>query len=78
MAGVATLSRVTTTQRTSRSGLGPIVAVHAAFLAGGAVALSLDEPAQGWGVLVCVVAYVGALPSPAARRTTPTCSRVTT
>ncbi|MDN4161265.1 DUF6989 domain-containing protein [Nocardioides abyssi] len=46
---------------TSRDGLGALVAVHAALLAGGAVALSLDAPAQGWGVLVCVVAYVAAL-----------------
>ncbi len=45
----------------SRQGLGPVIGVHAALLAGGAVALSLDPPAQGWGVLVCVVAYVGAL-----------------
>lgn len=28
---------------------------------GGAIALSLDPPAQGWGVFVCVVAYVAAL-----------------
>lgn len=43
------------------SGLGPVLAVHVALLAGGAVALSLDPPAQGWGVLVCVVGYVAAL-----------------
>ncbi|MCZ4500436.1 MAG: hypothetical protein JWQ74_2991 [Marmoricola sp.] len=38
-----------------------IIGVHVALLAGGAVALSLDPPAQGWGVLVCVVLYVGTL-----------------
>lgn len=38
-----------------------MIGVHLALLAGGAVALSLDPPAQGWGVLVCVVAYVVAL-----------------
>ena len=38
-----------------------VVGVHVALLAGGAVALSLDPPAQGWGVLVCVAAYVVAL-----------------
>ena len=47
--------------RTSTQGLVPILGVHAALFAGGAVALSLDPPAQGWGVLVCVVAYVTAL-----------------
>lgn len=52
---------VTTTLPESRRGLGPIIGVHAALLAGGAVALSLDPPAQGWGVLACVVAYVVAL-----------------
>ncbi len=45
----------------SRRGLGPVIGVHAALLVGGAVALSLTPPAQGWGVLVCVVAYVAAL-----------------
>ena len=50
-----------TTDRTSRQGLGPIIGVHAGLFVGGAVALSLDPPAQGWGVLVCVVAYVAAL-----------------
>lgn len=45
----------------SRPGTGAIVGVHLALLVGGAVALSLDPPAQGWGVLVCVVAYVAAL-----------------
>jgi hypothetical protein len=52
---------VTTTLGTSRQGLGPIIGVHAALLGGGSVALSLDPPAQGWGVLGCVVAYVAAL-----------------
>ena len=49
------------TGRTSRQGLGPVVGVHAALFVGGAVALSMDPPAQGWGVLVCVVTYVAAL-----------------
>lgn len=39
----------------------PIVAVHVGLLAGGAVALSLDAPAQGWGVFVVVAAYVASL-----------------
>jgi uncharacterized protein DUF6989 len=41
--------------------IGPVVGAHAALLAGGALALSLDPPAQGWGVLACVAAYVAAL-----------------
>lgn len=57
----ATLSQVTTGLLTTRRGLTQVVGVHVALLAGGAVALSLDPPAQGWGVLVCVVAYVAAL-----------------
>jgi hypothetical protein len=52
---------VATTLSTTRHGIGPIIGVHAALLVGGAVALSLDPPAQGWGVLGCVVAYVAAL-----------------
>lgn len=60
---------MTTTLHPSRRGpglisgpiSGPIIGVHAALLAGGAVALSLDPPAQGWGVFACVVAYVAAL-----------------
>lgn len=51
--------RVMSTISVSRPG--PILGVHAALLAGGGVALSLGAPAQGWGVLVCVVAYVVAL-----------------
>lgn len=46
---------------TSTKGLGTVVGVHVALLAGGAVALSLDTPAQGWGVLACVVGYVALL-----------------
>lgn len=46
---------------TSRQGLGPVVGVHAALLIGGGVALSLDPPAQGWAVLLVVVAYAAAL-----------------
>lgn len=52
---------MSTTLLTSRRGLGPIAGVHAGLLVGGAIALSLDPPAQGWGVLLCVVAYVAAL-----------------
>lgn len=52
---------MTTTLGTSRQGLGPIIGVHAALLVGGSVALSLDPPAQGWGVFGCVMAYVVAL-----------------
>jgi hypothetical protein len=47
--------------RLTVKGLWPILGVHAGLLVGGAVALSLDAPAQGWGVFVCVVAYVAAL-----------------
>lgn len=54
-------SRLSTSLSASRRGLGPIVGVHVALLVGGAVALSLDPPAQGWGVLGCVVGYVAAL-----------------
>ena len=50
---------MTTASRTR--GLAPVVGVHAALLAGGAVALSLDPPGRGWGVFLCVVAYVVAL-----------------
>lgn len=39
----------------------PLVLLHAALLGGGAVALSLDPPAQGWAVLAVVVAYVAGL-----------------
>lgn len=42
-------------------GVRPLLAVHAGLFAGGAVALSLDPPAQGWGVLAVVAAYVVAL-----------------
>ena len=52
---------MTTTLGTTRQGLGPIIGVHAGLLAGGAVALALAPPAQGWAVLVVVVAYVAAL-----------------
>ena len=52
---------MTATLRSSRTGLGPIISVHAVLLVGGAIALSLDSPAQGWGVLVTAVAYVLAL-----------------
>ncbi|MET0929868.1 MAG: hypothetical protein ABWX74_10130 [Aeromicrobium sp.] len=50
----------------SRS-LTPLVVVHAGLLAAGAVVLSLDPPAKGWGVLATVLAYVVAL-QVAARR----------
>lgn len=61
----ATLTSVTTSLPTidtgTRRGLGPVLAVHGALLAGGAVALLLDPPLQGWGVLAVVVAYAAAL-----------------
>lgn len=50
-----------TSGRSSGRGLGPVIAVHAALLVGGTVALFLDPPAQGWGVFLCVAAYVVAL-----------------
>jgi hypothetical protein len=50
-----------TTDRMSRQGLGPVIGVHVALFVGGAVALSLDPPVQGWCVFGCVVAYVAAL-----------------
>lgn len=46
---------------TARRGLGPIIGVHVGLFLGGAVALALDPPARGWGVLVVVVAYAVAL-----------------
>lgn len=46
---------------TATPGLGPIIGVHVGLFAGGAVALALDPPTQGWGVLVVVVAYTAAL-----------------
>lgn len=58
---LVTVTATATLPTTSRQGLGPIIVVHAALLVGGAVALSLDPPAEGWGVLVCVVAYVASL-----------------
>jgi hypothetical protein len=45
----------------------PLVVVHVGLLVAGGVALTLDRPAQGWGVLATVVAYVAAL-QVAARR----------
>ena len=52
---------MTATLPSSRTGLGPIISAHAVLLVGGAIALSLDSPAQGWGVLVTAVMYVLAL-----------------
>ncbi|MDR7087624.1 hypothetical protein J2X11_002463 [Aeromicrobium panaciterrae] len=52
---------MTATLSTSRKGLGPILGAHAVLLVGAAIALSLDAPAQGWGVLATAVAYVAAL-----------------
>ena len=46
---------------TGSTDLVPLVLVHAGLLVVGGVALSLDRPAQGWGVLATVVAYVAAL-----------------
>ena len=40
----------------------PVVALHAALLAAGALALSLPVPAQGWAVLAVVAAYAVGLP----------------
>ncbi|KAA1376004.1 DUF6989 domain-containing protein [Aeromicrobium fastidiosum] len=45
----------------------PLAVVHAGLLVAGGAALSLDRPAQGWGVLLTVIAYVAAL-QVAARR----------
>lgn len=39
-----------------------LIAVHLAYGVLGAIALSLDPPAKGWGVFLCVVAYNIALP----------------
>lgn len=50
-----------TTLRIPRQALGPIIGVHVALFVGGAIALSLDPPHQGWGVFACVVGYVAAL-----------------
>lgn len=52
---------MSTTLSVSGRGLGPIIGVHAGLLVGGGIALSLDPPAQGWGVFVWVVACVAAL-----------------
>jgi len=41
--------------------LAPVVLVHAGLLVAGGISLALDRPAQGWGVLATVVAYVVAL-----------------
>lgn len=41
----------------------PWVLLHAGLLGLGGVALALPAPAQGWGVLVVVVAYAAALPA---------------
>ncbi len=45
----------------SRQKLGPIIGAHTVLVVGAAIALSLDAPAQGWGVLITSVAYVAAL-----------------
>ncbi|MET0766979.1 MAG: hypothetical protein ABWY50_04985 [Aeromicrobium sp.] len=58
------MSARTVTESPAPSGrrrLAPLVLVHAGLLVAGAIALSLDAPAQGWGVLATVVAYVAAL-----------------
>lgn len=44
-----------------RRDLAPIVLVHVGLLLAGGLSLSLSRPAQGWGVLATVVAYVVAL-----------------
>ena len=62
MTGVQTCALpISAPDLTSRQGLGPIIGVHVALFVGGAVALALDPPAQGWCVLGCVAAYVVAL-----------------
>lgn len=45
-----------------------LAGVHLGLLAGGAVALALSAPAQGWAVLVVVALYVAALGVVARRR----------
>lgn len=52
---------MTTTLPASRQRLGPIIGAHTVLLAGAAIALSLDRPAQGWGILITAVSYVMAL-----------------
>lgn len=52
---------MTATISTTSRGIAPLIGVHVALLAAGAVVLSLDPPAQGWGVLATVAAYVVAL-----------------
>lgn len=47
--------------------LRPLAVVHLGLLVAGGLSLALDRPAQGWGVLATVVAYVVAL-QVAARR----------
>ncbi len=54
---------MTTRLLASGRGLGPVLGLHAALLVGGAVALALEPPAEGWAVLVCVVAFAAALPA---------------
>ena len=62
-------SSVTESPTSSEHGteLVPLLLVHAGLLVAGGVSLTLDRPAQGWGVLATVVAYVVAL-QVAARR----------
>ncbi|MEO6605183.1 MAG: hypothetical protein ABIN55_06185 [Aeromicrobium sp.] len=52
---------MTTILTTSRQGLGTIIGAHAVLVVGAAIALSLDSPAEGWGVLITAVAYVATL-----------------
>lgn len=44
-----------------RPNLAPVIGVHVALAVVGAIVLSLEAPAQGWGVLLTVVAYAAAL-----------------
>lgn len=58
------MSSTSVTESSTSAGstdLVPLVLVHAGLLVAGGLALSLDRPAQGWGVLATVVAYVAAL-----------------
>jgi hypothetical protein len=58
---VTVTATLPTADLTSREGLVPIIGVHVGLFVGGAVALALNAPAQGWGVFLVVAAYVVAL-----------------
>ena len=52
---------MTATITRPQRGLGAIIGVQVGLLVGGAVALALDPPTQGWAVFICAVVYVVAL-----------------